>query len=137
MSDRVEFKREIGLFVAVMISIGAMMGPGVFALPGELARMVGPNPTHRARRLRFVRLRGRRAPQANAQLEVVPEEAAVSGRQIREIMVPTECVVAAVIHGKKFVVPRGDTTIEAGDEVVFVGPASDTRSAQDLFVHRG
>ncbi len=42
MSDRVEFKREIGLFMAVMIGIGAMMGPGIFALPGELAKLVGP-----------------------------------------------------------------------------------------------
>ncbi|MDH3845478.1 MAG: amino acid permease, partial [Myxococcales bacterium] len=42
MSERVEFKREIGLFMAVMIGIGAMMGPGIFALPGELAKMVGP-----------------------------------------------------------------------------------------------
>jgi len=50
--------------------------------------------------------------------------------------VPAECVVAAVIRGKKFVVPRGDTTIETGDEVVFVGPASDVKLAQDLFVIR-
>ena len=65
---------------------------------------------------------------------VVPEDASVSGKQIREINVPAECMVAAVIRGKKFVVPRGDTTIEAGDEVVFVGPASDVKLAQDLFV---
>jgi Trk K+ transport system NAD-binding subunit len=45
-------------------------------------------------------------------------------------------VVAAVIRGKKFVVPRGDTIIEAGDEVVFVGPTSHIKSAQDLFVLR-
>jgi len=42
MEERVEFKRNIGLFMAVMIGIGAMMGPGIFALPGELAHMVGP-----------------------------------------------------------------------------------------------
>ena len=36
------FRRNIGLFMAVMIGIGAMMGPGIFALPGELAHMVGP-----------------------------------------------------------------------------------------------
>ena len=42
MSDQVTFKRNIGLFMAVMIGIGAMMGPGIFALPGELAHMVGP-----------------------------------------------------------------------------------------------
>ena len=36
------FQRNIGLFLAVMIGIGAMMGPGVFALPSELAHLVGP-----------------------------------------------------------------------------------------------
>ena len=42
MGKRIEFKRNIGLFMAVMIGIGAMMGPGIFALPGELAKMIGP-----------------------------------------------------------------------------------------------
>jgi len=32
----------MGLFMAVMIGIGATMGPGIFALPGELAHMAGP-----------------------------------------------------------------------------------------------
>ena len=67
---------------------------------------------------------------------VVPEDALVSGKQIRDIKVPAECVVAAVIRGKEFVVPRGDTIIEAGDEVVFVGPTTHIKSAQDLFVLR-
>ena len=42
MTEHVTFKRNIGLFLATMIGIGAMMGPGVFALPGELAHLVGP-----------------------------------------------------------------------------------------------
>ena len=42
MAEHVGFKRNIGLFGAVMIGIGAMMGPGVFALPGELATHMGP-----------------------------------------------------------------------------------------------
>ena len=42
MSNPVPFKRNIGLFMAVMIGIGAMMGPGIFALPGPLAERVGP-----------------------------------------------------------------------------------------------
>jgi Trk K+ transport system NAD-binding subunit len=56
------------------------------------------------------------------------------GAGVASLVVPAECVVAAVIRGKKFVVPRGDTTIETGDEVVFVGPASEVKLAQDLFV---
>ena len=38
----VGFRRNIGLFLAVMIGIGATMGPGIFALPGEVAKLVGP-----------------------------------------------------------------------------------------------
>ncbi len=42
MAEPVSFRRNIGLFMAVMIGLGAMMGPGIFALPGELAHMIGP-----------------------------------------------------------------------------------------------
>jgi amino acid transporter/K+/H+ antiporter YhaU regulatory subunit KhtT len=42
MSEQIGFRRNMGLFMAVMIGIGAMMGPGIFALPGELAHMIGP-----------------------------------------------------------------------------------------------
>lgn len=42
LDERVVFKRNIGLFMSIMIGIGAMMGPGIFVLPGELAHMVGP-----------------------------------------------------------------------------------------------
>ena len=42
LPEQVIFRRNIGLFMAVMIGIGATMGPGIFALPGELAHMVGP-----------------------------------------------------------------------------------------------
>ncbi|MGD8331669.1 MAG: amino acid permease, partial [Acidobacteriota bacterium] len=42
MADSVGFRRDIGLFLAVMIGIGAMMGPGIFALPGVVAGMLGP-----------------------------------------------------------------------------------------------
>jgi Trk K+ transport system NAD-binding subunit len=65
---------------------------------------------------------------------IVPDAAVVDGKQIRDIEIPRECVVAAVIRGKKFVVPRGDTTIEVGDHVVFVGPAAAIKKAQDVFL---
>ncbi len=42
MSNNITFKRNINLFMAIMIGIEAMMGPGIFALPGLLANMVGP-----------------------------------------------------------------------------------------------
>lgn len=42
MAEQAGFKRNIGLFMAVMIGIGAMMGPGVFALPSVVAGSIGP-----------------------------------------------------------------------------------------------
>ena len=63
---------------------------------------------------------------------IVPENAKVSGSAIRDLAIPKACVVAAVIRGREFVVPRGDTQILAGDEVVFVGPAAAIRDAGDL-----
>ena len=63
----------------------------------------------------------------------VPEKARVDGAKIQEIAIPTECVVAAVIRGKEFVVPRGTTVIQAGDRVIFVGPTNAIKKAQDVF----
>lgn len=65
---------------------------------------------------------------------IVPESARVAGKHIHEIDIPTECVVAAVIRGKEFVVPRGNTRIETGDHVVFVGPTSAIKKAHDTFM---
>lgn len=66
----------------------------------------------------------------------VPENAQVIGKRIRDIDIPRECVVAAVIRGKQFVVPRGDTEIHADDHVIFVGPTSAIKDAQDIFLLR-
>jgi Trk K+ transport system NAD-binding subunit len=64
---------------------------------------------------------------------IVPEQAQVAGKHIRDIDIPHACVVAAVIRDNQFVVPRGDTEIATGDHVVFVGPAPAIKKAQDLF----
>jgi len=70
-------------------------------------------------------------------LEVtVLEKARVVGQCIREISIPKACVVAAVIRGREFVVPRGDTEIQVGDRVIFVGPPSAVKNAQEVFTLR-
>jgi Trk K+ transport system NAD-binding subunit len=63
----------------------------------------------------------------------VPEDAAVIGRRIQDIEIPEQCVVAAVIRGDDFVVPRGQTEICGGDHVVFVGPSDAVQTAHDIF----
>lgn len=64
---------------------------------------------------------------------MIPEGARVVGQQIQDIDIPEQCVVAAVIRGEDFVVPRGQTEILAGDHVVFVGPSDAVQTAHVIF----
>jgi amino acid transporter/Trk K+ transport system NAD-binding subunit len=67
---------------------------------------------------------------------VVPENAVVAGQAIKDIAVPKECVVSAIIRRGQVVVPRGETVIEEADHVVFVGPSSANKTALDLFTQK-
>ena len=68
-------------------------------------------------------------------LEVsVPKEAKVTGNLIRDIDIPKESLIAAIIRDNKFVVPRGTTNIEVDDRVIFIGPASAIKKAFDIFM---
>jgi len=64
---------------------------------------------------------------------IVPGKANVAGKAIKNIPIPNECVVAAVIRNNQFVVPRGNTVIEEADHVVFVGPTEAIKKANDIF----
>jgi len=63
----------------------------------------------------------------------VPDGARVVGRKISDIDIPAECVVAAVIRGGTFVVPRGNTEIHSEDHIVFVGPSDAVKTAHETF----
>ena len=63
----------------------------------------------------------------------IPPDARVLGKRIKDIAIPEECVVAAVIRADEFVVPRGGTAIAEDDHVVFVGPAPAIKRAQEVF----
>ncbi len=63
---------------------------------------------------------------------MIPEDGQIAGTAIRDLKLPEECVIAAIIRGKKFVVPHGKTIIEGGDEVVLVGPPGPVKNARDL-----
>jgi Trk K+ transport system NAD-binding subunit len=66
----------------------------------------------------------------------VPEGAEIAEKKIRDIDIPDDVVVAAVLRQKDYVVPRGDTVIEEGDHVIFVGPASAVKRAHDMFMRK-
>ncbi len=52
--------------------------------------------------------------------EKVPAGAKAVGIAIKDLVLPEQCVIAAIIRDGTMVVPRGVTIIEAGDEVLAV-----------------
>lgn len=64
----------------------------------------------------------------------VGENSRVSGKLIKDVSIPSNCVVAAIIRERIFVVPRGNTRVEVGDRVIFVGPAAEIKVAQEQFL---
>lgn len=66
----------------------------------------------------------------------VPQGAQVEGVEIREIGLPRGCVVAAIIRGEEFVVPRGSTVVEADDNIVLVGPHEAVKKANSVLVEK-
>jgi len=52
--------------------------------------------------------------------EKIPKEAKAVGVAIKDLDLPEECVIAAIIRDGKVVVPRGVTRLQVGDEVLAV-----------------
>jgi len=52
--------------------------------------------------------------------EKIPAGAKAVGVAIKDLALPEECVIAAIIRGGKVILPRGVTTLEKDDEVLAV-----------------
>ena len=69
--------------------------------------------------------------------EKIPEGARVIGVAIKDLQLPDECVIAAIIRDGRVVIPRGITQLETGDEVLaIVGPDAADELAE-LFARPG
>jgi trk system potassium uptake protein TrkA len=50
----------------------------------------------------------------------ISPESPIAGRTIDDVEFPVDCVIAAISRGPDLIVPRGSTTVEAGDEIIAV-----------------
>ncbi len=62
------------------------------------------------------------------------EDSPSAGTAIADIGVPREATVVAVVRDGRLVVPRGDTVLQVGDEVLLLVTADAEASVQALFV---
>ncbi|HEY4694267.1 MAG TPA: NAD-binding protein [Bellilinea sp.] len=65
--------------------------------------------------------------------EKIPDDAPAIGQQIKDIQLPEQCVIAAIIRKGEVVVPRGATAFEAGDEVLAVTNPEGARQLAKFF----
>lgn len=63
-----------------------------------------------------------------------PDSLAV-GREIRELTLPEQCVLTAIIRRGQLIVPHGNTRLEAADEVIAVVHSSAVASLAALLDH--
>ncbi|MEM5770136.1 MAG: TrkA family potassium uptake protein, partial [Bacillota bacterium] len=64
---------------------------------------------------------------------MVAPASAMVGKTLREIELPTECVLAAVIRDSDLLIPRGDTVLMSGDKAVAITHADQLQKLDDLF----
>ena len=64
--------------------------------------------------------------------EKVPEGAKAIGVTLKDLGLPAECVIAAIIRGGKVTLPRGDTTFQKDDEVLAVTDPDGARQLAEL-----
>jgi trk system potassium uptake protein TrkA len=65
--------------------------------------------------------------------EKIPPNAVAIGKAIKDIALPENCVIAAIIRQGEVVVPRGITEFEVGDEVLAVTDMEGARELSILF----
>jgi trk system potassium uptake protein TrkA len=63
---------------------------------------------------------------------IVDPSSAVVGKTLREIKLPVECVLVAILRKEELLLPRGDTVLLANDKVLAMAHTSYLQSLADL-----
>lgn len=69
--------------------------------------------------------------------EKVDPTAVAAGKAIRDLPLPAECVLAAVIRKGELLIPRGDLVLQAADEILAVVHSSDVAALAKLLARTG
>ena len=64
----------------------------------------------------------------------LPETSPCRGKEIRNLDLPAEAVIVSVIRGGKLVIPRGETRLEAGDEILAVSTVAAEKLLKDILI---
>ena len=62
------------------------------------------------------------------------ESSPAAGKQIADLRLPRSCTIVAVLRDQTVIVPRGDTTLEIGDEVVVLSTSDSEEDVRAAFI---
>ena len=63
----------------------------------------------------------------------IPQNSPSKGKALKDVPLPPESIVAAIVRGKDVIIPRGDTVIESGDRLfVLCSPKVQTKVSEIL-----
>jgi trk system potassium uptake protein TrkA len=68
---------------------------------------------------------------------VLPAHAEAVGKRLAELVLPTGSQVMAIVSNGEVVVPRGDTELKAGDELLILAKCEDEAALRTAFGARG
>jgi trk system potassium uptake protein TrkA len=69
--------------------------------------------------------------------EKIPPNAKAIGQAIKDLKLPVNCTIAAIIRSGEVIVPRGITTFEQGDEVLAIADNEGAKKLAELFEFEG
>jgi trk system potassium uptake protein TrkA len=85
----------------------------------------------------LVRLMTFRQGEANLVEITLPPTTAHVGKALREVPLPRDTALVAIVRGKRVLVPSQDDTLEAGDELVFVCTAEMEEQVRTMVLGAG
>jgi len=65
---------------------------------------------------------------------LLPETSPCRGKAIRDLDFPGDCVIVSVIRSGKLIIPRGDTVLEVGDEILAVSTVAAENALKNVLV---
>jgi trk system potassium uptake protein TrkA len=64
----------------------------------------------------------------------LPETSPCQGKAIRDLSFPGDTVIVSVIRGGRLIIPRGDTRLETGDDILAVSTVQAEKALKELLV---
>lgn len=61
------------------------------------------------------------------------EKSKATNKTVRQLCLPEDCVIAAVMRGERVLIPQGGTVLEAGDEILAVSTVQNEEQIKKLF----